>query len=325
MDKDRIEFWARLIMASPKLILLALIFGTLISLLGRQWYWAAGIGIGMIFFILISLQKILARPPHVGLIMIWGQRIPKILKEGWHLCAPYPPFMYTFTGILMEKQNVDLNFSGIRCKARNQKNKKEKQEKSEISPYAGGEISVDVLYAYAPDRQGDKLIDFIDAGGHEGVQKIVKDLIEETVRELGGEYSWEEFTFSRKKLRNEALKKLTGKEIKKYEEEADLAKNGFSDIRGLGIRFWKFNIGNVIEMGKLHEAAEKTAVELQERRGEAVELEFLLQYIEKFKKLGIPPEEIWDNIQAERGKATKEVKAFRGIFDKLKIPEGLFK
>ena len=319
MDK-KIGFWNWLIIMSPKFILLELFLGILISLLLNRWYCSMGFGVGTIFFLILSLQKILARPPHVGLVMIWGRRIPKVLKEGWHLCAPYPPFMYSFTGVLIEKQNVDLSFSGIRCKA-----KEDKGNKSGNSLQSGGEISVDIFYTYSSECQGDKLINFIDAGGHDGVQKIIEDLIEEGLREIGKDYSWEDFSFARGETRKRILSKLTGRYTEKEEEEIDFAQNGFSDARGLGIRFWKFNIGRVVEMGDLHKAAEKKAVELQQREGEKIELDFLLEYIEKFKKLGIPPEEIWDNIQAERGKASKEVKAYRGIFDKLKIPDSLFK
>lgn len=306
MRKIGIMDW--LIIKTPKMLLISGILISLMSLICRKWYWAGAASIGTIFFLLFSLRKILARPPHIGLITILGRRIPKILKEGWHLCAPP---LYSFTGILIEKQNVDLKFSNIRCKAKG----------TDLhSPQAGGEISVDISYTYTPDYQDEnKLIEFINSGGHEGVKKIVRDLIEEVVREIGREYSWEEFTFSRGELKKEVLRRLTGKDA-----EEELAKNGFSDIRGLGIRFWKFNIGNVTELGELHKAAEKRAVEIQQREGEKVELDFLLEYIKKFKELGISPEEIWDNIQTERKKATKEIKTFRGIFDKLKIPRNLF-
>jgi len=342
--------WRKMVIVIPKLVLLLGIISGIVLLvrgiLGTSllkipsYYWGCGLLVATAIFFRLCLRRIPARPPYIGLVVIWGKRLPIVIPEGWHILAPFFPFLYTVTMIRVEKTNIDLTFSDIRCKARI-----EDQEEGQKTPFAGGEISVNISYTYYPDYKiplddktpddktpddktpedkaskiGKRLIAFINSGGHEGVQKIVRDLIEEDIRQMAKDESWEEITFAGDKIRNQLVKKLTGEELGDEEKLAELGKNGFPDIAGLGIRICRFNVGKVKEQGELAKAAETFAKELQERRGENEEMEFIFEWVKKFKKLdGITGDVALDVLQVERGKATRHIQQFRGLEGAAKI------
>lgn len=311
-EKEKISALNKTIMMAPKVILVIM---TIFGLLMIFFYFWIGVGVltTTVIFLYFCLRNIPHRPPYIGVVVIWGKRLPIVKKEGWRILASSPPFMYTVTMIKVEKTNIDLTFSDIRCKARTTKDQAEKKE----TPFAGGEISVNISYTYYPDynvsESGRRLISFINSGGHEGIQGIVRDLIEEDIRQMARDHSWEEITFAGDEIKNRLVKKLTGEELKDEEKIAELGKNGFPDIIGLGIRICRFNIGKVKEQGELAKAAEKFAKEVQERRGENEEMEFVCEWVERLKKMGVSPDVALDTLQVERNKAKKDIKAFRGF------------
>lgn len=322
--------WRETVIIMPKIVLLLGVISGIVLLfcgiLGASllkipsYFWGCGLLVATAVFFRLCLRRIPARPPYIGLVVIWGKRLPIVIPEGWHILAPFFPFLYTVTMIKVEKTNIDLTFSDIRCKARIKD-----EEEGQKTPFAGGEISVDISYTYYPDYKaplinddaskiGKRLIAFINSGGHEGVQKIVRDLIAEDIRQMAREQSWEEITFAGNEIRNQLVKKLTGEELGDEEKLAELGKNGFPDIAGLGIRICRFNVGKVKEQGELGKAAETFAKELQERRGENEEMEFVFEWVKKFKQLGgITGDVALDVIQVERGKATRHIEQFRGL------------
>ncbi len=329
--KDR----RRMVIIMPKIVLsIGVILGIVLLVRGilgvsllkiPSYYWGCGLLAATAIFFYFCLRRIPARPPYVGMVVIWGKRLPIVVPEGWHIFAPFFPFMYTVTMIKVEKTNIDLTFSDIRCKARIE-DPIEKQK----APFAGGEISINISYTYYPDyktsldnntpKTGERLITFINSGGHEGVQKITRDLIEEDIRQMARKESWEEITFAGDEIRNKLVKKLTGEELGNEEKLADLGKNGFPDIAGLGTRICRFNVGKVKEQGELAKAAETFARELQERRGETEELEFVFEWVKKFKSLkDITGDVAVDIIQVERGKTTRNIQQFRGLEGPLQV------
>ena len=334
-EKEKIITLNNAVMIAPKLILITMVvLGVLIILIPLfigfktsvvAWIFFS-IGIGILgatgIFLYVCLRRIPARPPYVGVVVIWGKRLPIVIPEGWHVFAPFFPFMYTVTMVNVEKVNIDITFPNIRCKAR-----LEDQEVKQGDPRAGGEISAKISYTYYPDyktqKSGQRLISFINSGGHEGVQRIVKDLIEEDVREMAHDYSWEQITFSTGDIKKSLVKKLTGEELTEEIAE-ELNKNGLPDIADLGIKITRFNVGEVKEQGELAIAAGKYAKEAQERRGENEEMEFVREQLRRLKKLGVSPDVALDTIQVERGKAQKDIKAFRGFETTAKaLGEGL--
>jgi len=289
----------------PKVILILLVVLGLIGTSFSLIFSGVMLGIAVVFF-LVCLRKIPYRPPYVGLVTIWGRRIPKVKKEGWHLFAPFFPFLYNVTLIKVEKINLDFTFSDIRTKSFG------KQDR----PRAGGELSVNISLTYFPDYKnkdsGEKLINYINSGGADGVKSIIRDLIEEDIRQLAATKSWEEITFSGEEITKRLVKKLTGEDLTD-DLKQELHSNGLPDVVDLGIRISRFNVGKIKEQGELARAAENFAKEEQERRGEQIELDFVKKQIEEYTKIGLSPGEAADVIQAERNKAKKEIKSFRGL------------
>lgn len=234
--------------------------------------------IGILFK--VFFRKILAKPPYVGLITFWGKRIPKYKREGYRFFADFFPFLYGFIPIKIEKVNNDLVFENIRCKIKEEELPQSERDKNLTR--SGGEITVKIGLTWQPDYargSGQRLISYIDSGSQEGVEAIISDLIEEDIRQMGKEKSWEEFTFALDDLKFSLVKKLTGEEPREGLDR-EMHTNGFPDIVDLGIIIWRFNVGQIKEQGKLAEAAEMQAKEIQEKRAEIYELETEIQQAE---------------------------------------------
>lgn len=246
------------------------------------------------------------------------------MTEGLHFFAPFFPFNYTVTTIKVEKTNVDITYPDIRCKAR-----APEQTKNDV-PFAGGEVSISISYTYYPDYKPDckpdckpdhkddksikRLFAFINCGGHQGVQKILKDIIEEDVRQIASHKTWEEISFAGEEIRNALVKKITGEELKDPEAIEKLSKDGFPDVADLGIRICRFNIGRVKEQGELANAAEAFAKEVQNIRGKEAKMKFIYEWIKKLKGLGgISGDVAVAIIQVAQKEATKHIERFEGL------------
>lgn len=313
----------------PWLIFLVLLMAGLIVLAFSWW------GIPLILLSLASLvfsiKRIQAKPPHVGLVTILGERKPIVKKEGLRLLAPHPfRFIYDVIPIKAERINVDFSFKDIRTRQREKELTGEVIEKSKKLILAGGELEVNISLTYNPDYRvdakhpeknpGERLIAYINSGEESGVNNIIHDLIAEDIRQMAAEKSWEEITFATDELKWRLVKKLTGrapKDVKNKEEvellEGELKLNGFSDIADLGIAITRFNVGRVKEMGKLAEAAEKFATETKEMEGEIVELNHVRERIKELVAEGFTPQEARDIVQTERGKVDKRIQEIVGI------------
>lgn len=247
-----------------------------------------------------------ASPPHVAILKKFGERIPEIVSEGWHLISK--PF-FGMVLIKVEKVNLEFTFSNIRTIDRPVRDGAIK------SKQAGGEIEVQISLTYNPDYKhpeaAERLLAFLNSGSHNGVKRILEDLIEEDVRQLGGEYDWESYSFGAEDLTQRLVKKLTGEEIVDPESRKNFMENGLPDVIDLGISISRLTIGRIKELGELAKAAERKAVEEQERAGEETEIEFVRSKIKDLMADGLTAQEAIDLIQVERGKIS--VSVFRGL------------
>ena len=310
--------WRIYVMRAPKIILLIGVILGLWLLLTAPFYWGSGTLVATGVFFKLCLRRIPFRPPHVGIVVVWDKRLPIIMTEGLHFLAPFFPFKYTVTMIKVEKTNIDITYPDVRCKAR------VANEENENVSFAGGEISIDISYTYYPDYNCDesakRLFAFINSGGHDGVQKIIKDMIEEDVRQIASDKSWEEISFAGEKIRNALVKKITGEELGDPEALAKLSKNGFPDIADLGVRICRFNIGKVKEQGELAKVAEEYAKEIQKIRGKEERLKFTYKWLKKFKGLsGISGDAAVDILQVAQGESTKHIEHFRGLEGPIQV------
>ena len=323
---DKIKLRYIVIMEMPTVIVVELLISG-IAVTFFSWWGLSLIGIAGISFAYF-LTKIPAEPPHVGLVKIWGKRIPVKKEEGWILTAPCFPFFYEIIRIKVEKINLDFVFTDIRARAdpelielldlaKKIRKKGKGKEKEKDRPRAGGELSANISLTYTPDykskKVGQRLISFLNSGGEDGVKNIIKDLIEEDIREMSRDHTWEEITFSAGELTCRLITKLTGQKALLKDLREELQTNGLPDVADLGILLSRFTVGKVKEQGELAIAAESFAKEVQQRRGEEIELAFVIEQTKKLRDLGIDPGEALDGVQVERKKATKDVKTYRGL------------
>ena len=231
--------------------------------------------VGLIIFQL-CFRFISSSPPYVALTTLWNKRKwrknekVEIKQEGLRFFAPFFPFYYSYIPIKIEKFNHTFHYKNIRCKAKN--------KEGEI--FSGGEVEITIEITITPDYEtdeGERLISFIDSGMMEGIIDILDGVIEEDIRQMGKEYDWEAITFASDELVSRLLKKLTGREAYQDQTTGDLQqeaqKNGLPDVRSLGIKFWRFNVGQIKEQGQLEKYAESRAIEEQQREAEVYEVE----------------------------------------------------
>lgn len=283
----------KIIMAAPLLILIGFSVIGFFILLVTAWGFVS-IGLAIIF-LFAFLRTIPAAPPHVVLVTIWGERIPKIKKEGKRLFAKFFPFYYDGILVNVEKKNKDFLPKDVWSKER-------------------AEMLMEISISWIPDKDDPQnLKEYIDSGGQENIENMLDDIIEENCREFASEKGWQECMKTRKELAIALIKELTGQE---EEETIKLLRrgNGIAKIPSLGIVLKRFNVGRVKPLGKLAEAAEKVAVEERERDSEKVELQHVKERAKEIRdELGISGKDAIEIVQTERGKVNKEIREYKGL------------
>ena len=161
-----------------------IILGTFCFLTG---HWAlAGIGAIGCAMIAFGIKLIPANPPNVGILTVGGTRIPVIIRESIVLLAPYWPLLIDVILVPVVRQDEDFEYTGVRCKG---------QEVGQ----AGGAVLIKVSVTYQPDYgvpdSGTLITQYLNAGGKEGVNHILADVIGKTSRNIAGLYTWEELIF----------------------------------------------------------------------------------------------------------------------------------
>jgi len=285
-----ISIWDRAIMQAPVVIICVLSFtGLLLLGLGKLLEGAIILVIALIFF-LLCLRQIPYRPPYIGLVVIWGRRLPIIKEEGWRLLAPFFPFLYSVTLVNVEKKNTDFVPRDVRT-----------QEEAELR--------VEISITWTPDRKDPTaIIEYINTGGREGVEDILEDIIEEKIREWAIRKSWRECLRANVEAAEMLIREITG-----VEEPIEIKRirrgNGLAKVRTLGIVINRLNIGTIKVLGKLAEEAELTAREQRQREAEKIELRHVAERIKELvEQTGISPETAADLVQTERRKVTKNIK-----------------
>ena len=286
--------------------------------------WGISLPAVSLFILALGLKEIPASPPHVGVLTIWGRRIErewwllrKVPREGLKLVAPYFPLLIDFILINVEKKNKRMTFENIRCLLR-------ETEESGVELQSGGEVASTVEITFVPDQ--DRLNSYIDSGQEGGVTDIIQGALGEDIRQTGSKRTWVEMTFGKDRLTAILITKLTGLEIPRVSldprtgdpqrdpetgrlmtepgkhidaENATLIEvdhfikkaltNGVADIYDLGVKISRLNVVVVEPLGELKKAAERAAVEWQQREAELLETRAVCAmaevYVEKSKKI----------------------------------------
>ena len=280
-----------LLLISIKSASLSLTLGAILNPLNWAWFLCLLMALALL---LACLRSIPARPPHVGMVMIRGKRIPKILPEGWHLLWPFFPFWYDAITVNVEKRNVDLHPKNVRTLDK-------------------AELVMEISITYSPNKKKPKaLMEYIDTGGAQNVNNILEDIVEERSRLFAIKKTWADAL----EAGEDVIKHLI-QEIARAKTDITIEKirkgNGVAEIPGLGIVLHRFNIGTIWLKGRLAEQAELEAVEKRERDAEKVELTHVKERAKEMQELGLTPKDAVEIIQTERGKVAKTITEIKGL------------
>lgn len=249
-------------------------------------------------FILQGLRRIPAQPPHVAVVTIFGKRTAQIKSEGWRF-FPLHPFWYGAVLVDITQKNLDLPPQLVRT--------------PEL-----GEIEVRASLTWTPDSDyGNRLINYLNAGGQKGVENILTDIVKEKTREfaINNVASWEDVLKMREDLVAMIAAHVLGGQWAELDKTARFAianglrqGNGLLKIPNLGIVLNRLNVTAIAPKGRLAEAAEQEAKEKQERRGEVLEMEHVSSLLKGLTGLGFSNEQALEIVQTERGKIKKDMR-----------------
>lgn len=243
------------------------------------------------FYAIFSLKTIEADPPHIGQVTFLRRRLKRTKKEGLRF---FPAFFFDFIAINVQAVNQDLPDEKVRVRD-------------------GAEVKVPTSLTWVPDPNN--TITYLDNGKDEGVKNILADVVRQQLRTwaFGDGMTWEKMTSTKNEGIKQILRAIVGDITDEQMVEA-MNGNGRLCKESLGIIIKRLNIGEIAPEGELAKAAERHAVEEEERRGESYEQETDLlkaqQIVQVAQNLGqnIPLPEALRIVM--EWKATREGKGF---------------
>jgi regulator of protease activity HflC (stomatin/prohibitin superfamily) len=200
--------------------------------------------------------------------------------------------------INVTKKNLDLSVQTVRSR-----------------DYAELDLSVSVTWT----PNSDFALEYLNQGEEQGVRNILTDIIRERLREWAIDLNWQEAINAKDKAAAMLIREISGlnpnltpKELEKAVRVIRLG-NGAQVVSSLGITLNRLNISDIKLKGELARAAELLVKEHQEREGEKVELEHVLDRVtEIVKRLNCSYTQAIELLQAERGKVAKMIHEIKG-------------
>lgn len=286
---------------------IALAIALTIGLLANSLFWGT-----FTFLILFGgffgqgITKIPADPPHVGVLTIWGEKQPgkeNVFEEGFNF-LPLRGLWYGAIPIKVAKVDIDLKPLKIRT-----------------PDMAESEVRLD--YTFTPDP--DHLVEYIESGKEQGVEKIIDGPLAERLRQWAsspteGPHDWKALISAHDQATLILLREIGGlnplpadaTEEQRRERDAMLERvrkgNGALPLPTLGIVLNRLNMAEIHPLGKLAEAAELAAKERSEQEGEIVELDHIRARLQELIQMGYSKEAALEIVQTERGKVAKTIR-----------------
>lgn len=250
------------VIASAITMICALIF---IGAWGCSHHWSfALVVVAIIYLIALTVgQKcfivISPSPPEVAAQIIWKKRTGRTVKEGITFYAPFFPFFLDYIRIGIVKKNEDLAPIKVWCK------KTPDETDSSNSAQMGAQLEVVISLTWTPDPC--RLDEFIDSGLDVNVMSILKEKIEENLRQIAQEELWEDFLHMSKKTTEATIRLLTG------QERTSAIVNGLADVKNLGILLYRLNVKKIdIVDDELKKSVTAFSREQRERQAEEYEM-----------------------------------------------------
>ena len=253
-------------------------------------------------FVLQGLKRIPAEPPHVAATTWFGRRTGGVVDEGWRF-FPFYPWMRGAILVEVTKTNLDI-------------------ETTTRTPLDKARVTFPTSITFTPDRKN--ILPYLNAGGRAGVEGILRDIVQEAIRERTndpdeGMGTLEEAQHAKRKYVAGIVGVIAGLDpgnpVNREQINELAAKlrhgNGAVQIRTLGIVLNRFNIGSIEPGLGVASAAEQFAIEKRERMAEREELEGVREQINKLVADGHTLEEATMIVQVERKKATRAIDEHR--------------
>jgi hypothetical protein len=285
--------WAQLLIRYPKQIiwfglpLTPFLLGSMLGLISPIMP-LVGIGLTIAYYVAAYVEvSEKDNQPQFAILEVLGLRLPIVYDEGFNFIIPIISRL-----VLRSKEqiNKDIEISGVRCRLEPMNRPASIKSFAESILYAlrtpsppkigsGGSVKVSLGLTFEREwRDGWFVLDFDNAGEFDGVFNILRDQIEEDLREIGRRLDWLELSFATQFTSAHIIAELTGKKRlngRHIFEDATLIErylslvkqNGISYIGGLGLKVRRVQVKNVSPEGKLLEAAERAAVEKLRRDG----------------------------------------------------------
>lgn len=135
-----------------------------------------------------------AEPPHIGVLTVWGERLPFIQGEGDAMTAP----KIEYTLVSMVACDFDFEFE-VQCRA-SKESAKDSGGGATENASIGSRVKVKISMTYFPDWSADdpdanpqRIIQYLNHNGREGVKLILQGMIGQGLRYEGGRRTAEEF------------------------------------------------------------------------------------------------------------------------------------
>lgn len=257
----------------------------------------------MVLYFLQGLVTISADPPCVALVLFLGNYTDMVKGPG-HRFFPFRGIIYDSIAIDISRKSMDIDQTVV------------------ISDSA--QIKVPISITYKPDSSSAKsLKTYVENNKEEGVEKRLKGLIQERVREWAlhaDVTSYMDAFGSEQKLASKLIKQIFKPFVELSDKDALKIREGTgtSILRAFGIVLVQLNIREITAKGILTEIFDIRLKEQLERAAEVEELDHVRSELKKLVNVGLNPEQAIDLIQTERGKVTKSINATKS---RLEISE----
>ncbi|MFT7507449.1 MAG: hypothetical protein ACI92I_000599 [Acidimicrobiales bacterium] len=294
-------WWAQLLCTTPNirrfwlpafpslvgvyLLIMGLLFSSiLLSIVSLLFF--AGTG-AYLYYAIKVIAEDEGGTPRFGLFEILGLRLPITFDEGLVIIIPF------ISRIVMrskEQFNEDLEILSTQCRLDPIEGAESDTFYAQVahaldtvSPpniRVGGSVKFTLGLTFVRDwRNGWSVLDYDEVGETEGFLNIIRDVIEEDLREVGRRLTWLQASFATDLVSAHLIKRVSGNTegdenlfkdptpegITEFLRKAQT--NGISYIGGMGVKFTRLQVKSVSPIGKLSEAAESAAVEEMRRIG----------------------------------------------------------
>lgn len=262
--------------------------------------------IAYIFFQLDTIKEDGDGKPQFALLEVGGLRLPITVDEGYVLGIP---LVSRFIEHSKEQFNEDMVIESTKCHLRAKSASSDAKFYPVVSQAlmtsalanitSGGSIKTTIGLTFELDwRNGWHILEYDNVGEQKGFLNIIRDAIEEDLREIGRRLTWLQATFATDLMSVHLIMRLTG--VTHYEYQSvnrklldnptpefisafleEVRKNGLAYIGGLGVRIKRIQVKSVDPIGKLAAAAENAAVQEMLRIGLIENVDALVEAAER--------------------------------------------